>query len=220
MDKWIIVYEHKDELLQGLIITIESSFLALCISVLLGVTVASIRLSGVRALELLGTSYVEFYRNTPLLVHVFFFYIGLPALGIDLGSNSEFKSGMLGLGIYTSAFIAEVFRAGIQSIHKGQMEAAKSQGMNYAQAMWHIILPQALRVVMPPLGNQFVNLVKNSAILGYFAGFDIMYHADIISSRTFVVFEVYVAAGFLYLLLTIPLSFGVQLMERKLKRAY
>ncbi len=220
MDKWLIVFEHRVELLQGLLTTIEASFLALCLSMLLGVTVASIRLSGVRLFELLGTAYVEFYRNTPLLVHVFFFYTGFPALGIDLGSHSEFKSGMLGLGIYTSAFIAEVFRAGIQSIDKGQMEAAKSQGMNYVQAMWHIILPQALRIVMPPLGNQLINLVKNSAILGYFAGFDIMYHADIISSRTFVVFQVYIAAGFLYLLLTIPLSFGVQLLERKLKRAY
>lgn len=220
MENWLIVLSHKKEFLEGFLTTIEASVLALILSLILGVAVASARMSGVKALKNAATGYVEFFRNTPLLVQVFFFYNGLPALGIDLGPNSEFSSCMLGLSIYTSSFIAEIFRAGIQSIAKGQMEAARSQGMNYAQAMWHVILPQSVRVILPPLGNQFVNLVKNSAILGYFAGFDIMYHADIISSRTFIIFEVYIFAGILYLLLTIPLSFSVQWLERRLQRAY
>lgn len=220
MGDWSVVFEYKSEFIEGFIQTIEASLLALLLSLVIGVFMASIRMSGNKVLEKVAIAYVEFFQNTPLLIQIFFFYNGLPAIGIDLGRNSEFLSCMLGLAVYTGAYIAEVFRAGIQSISKGQMEAARSQGMNYSQAMWYIILPQSVRIILPPLGNQFINLVKNSAILGFFAGGDLMYHADIVSSRTFVVFEVYIFVGLLYLLLTVPLSFGVQALERRLHRSY
>lgn len=123
---------------------------------------------------------------------------------------------MLGLTIYTAAFIAEAIRAGIMAVPKGQLEAARSSGLTYSQAMRFIILPQAIKIVIPPLGNQFINLVKNSSVLGIVAGFDLMYQADLVSSQTYVVFDVYIFVALFYLVLTIPLSLGVGYLEKRL----
>ena len=100
------------------------------------------------------------------------------------------------------------------------MEAARSSGLTYLQAMKTIILPQAIKIVIPPIGNQFINLVKNSSILGIIAGLDLMYFGDIVSSRTFVTFDVYIFVGLFYLVLTIPLSLGVWYLEKRLARSY
>jgi putative glutamine transport system permease protein len=158
---------------------------------------------------------VEFFRNTPIVIQVFLFAIGLPTLGIRF---SEFTSGVLGLSIYTGAFIAEALRAGIQSVPKGQMEAARSSGMSYLQAMRYVILPQAFKLVIPPLGNQFVNLVKNSSVLAIIAGGDLLYTADRVSSDTFEVALVYGFVALLYLVITLPLSLGVNWLERRLSK--
>ncbi len=130
-----------------------------------------------------------------------------------------FVAGTIALSIYTASFIAEAIRAGIQSVPKGQMEAARSSGLSYLQAMKTIILPQAIKIVIPPIGNQFINLVKNSSILGIIAGLDLMYFGDIVSSRTFVTFDVYIFVGLFYLVLTIPLSLGVWYLEKRLARS-
>ncbi|MFJ8070995.1 amino acid ABC transporter permease [Peribacillus sp. NPDC096447] len=206
-----ILTENLDMYLLGFKNTIMSSLVALIASLILGVLIAIMRIAPIKPLNWLGTAYVEFIRNIPLLIITFFFFLGLKLSGLYAGT--------LALTIYTSSFIAEAIRAGILSVPKGQMEAARSSGLTYGQAMWLVILPQAVKIVIPPLGNQFINLVKNSSILAVVAGLDLMYHGDLISSRTFVVFDVYIFVAAFYLILTIPLSFGVGYLEKRLAKS-
>ncbi|GAA1373934.1 amino acid ABC transporter permease [Peribacillus frigoritolerans] len=206
-----ILTENLDMYLLGFKNTIMSSLVALISSLILGVLIAIMRIAPIKPLNWLGTAYVEFIRNIPLLIITFFFFLGLKLSGLYAGT--------LALTIYTSSFIAEAIRAGILSVPKGQMEAARSSGLTYGQAMRLVILPQAVKIVIPPLGNQFINLVKNSSILAVVAGLDLMYHGDLISSRTFVVFDVYIFVAAFYLILTIPLSFGVGYLEKRLAKS-
>lgn len=206
-----IFTENLDIYLEGYKYTIIASLIALVGSFVLGTVIAVFRIAPFKPLNWLGTVYVEFIRNIPLLVVVFFFFFGLRFNGTVAGT--------IGLTIYTAAFIAEAIRAGILSVPKGQMEAARSSGLTYGQTMRLIILPQAIKIVIPPLGNQFINLVKNSSILGIVAGLDLMYQADLISSRTYVTFDVYIFVAVFYLSLTIPLSLGVGYMEKRLAKS-
>ncbi len=127
-----------------------------------------------------------------------------------------FTAGTIGLTIYTSAFIAETVRAGIEAVSTGQMEGARSVGLSYGQAMRQIVFPQAIKMVIPPLGNQFINLVKNSSVLAFVAGFDLMYQGKIIASTTFNTFDTYLAVGVLYLIITMPMSYYMRHLEKKL----
>ncbi|ASS99281.1 MULTISPECIES: amino acid ABC transporter permease [Geobacillus] len=216
MLRFSILVEHWDLYMQGFGHTIKASVLALIGSLALGTIIAIFRIAPIRPLNWIGTAYVEFIRNIPLVLIVFVFFMGLPAVGIRFDS---FTAGTLGLMVYTAAFIAEAIRSGIQAVPKGQMEAARSSGLTYLQAMRYVILPQAVKIVIPPLGNQFINLVKNSSVLGVIAGLDLMYYGDLISSKTFVTFDVYIFVALFYLVLTIPLSLGVGYLERRLLKA-
>ncbi|AVM07907.1 MULTISPECIES: amino acid ABC transporter permease [Bacillus] len=212
-----ILTENFDMYMDGFLHTLLASFIALAGSFALGVLIAVMRITAFKPLQWIGTAYVEFIRNIPLLLITFVFYFGLPNAGLRLDG---FQAGTIALTIYTSAFIAEAIRAGIQTVSKGQMEAARSSGFTYSQAMRYVILPQAVKIVIPPLGNQFLNLVKNSSILGVVAGLDLMYQADLVSSSTLVVFDVYIFVALFYLILTIPLSIGVHYLERRLGKSY
>ncbi|KDE48275.1 amino acid ABC transporter permease [Geobacillus sp. CAMR5420] len=216
MLRYSILVEHWDLYMQGFGHTIKASVLALIGSLALGTIIAIFRIAPIRPLNWIGTAYVEFIRNIPLVLIVFVFFMGLPAVGIRFDS---FTAGTLGLMVYTAAFIAEAIRSGIQAVPKGQMEAARSSGLTYLQATRYVILPQAVKIVIPPLGNQFINLVKNSSVLGVIAGLDLMYYGDLISSKTFVTFDVYIFVALFYLVLTIPLSLGVGYLERRLLKA-
>ncbi|KAB2337248.1 amino acid ABC transporter permease [Cytobacillus depressus] len=211
-----ILINNFDQYLEGFKNTIFASIYGLIGSFILGVIVAVMRIAPIKPLNWIGTAFVEFIRNIPLLIIAFFFYVGLPAVGLTL---TGFVAGTIALSIYTAAFIAEAVRAGIQSVPKGQMEAARSSGLTYIQAMTTIILPQAIKIVIPPIGNQFINLVKNSSILGMIAGLDLMYFGDLVSARTFIVFDVYIFVAIFYLILTIPLSLGVGYLEKRLARS-
>ncbi|MEK4566368.1 amino acid ABC transporter permease [Alkalihalobacillus sp. FSL R5-0424] len=212
MINFSILINYFDMFLEGFKITLFASFLALIGSFVLGAIIAIFRIAPFKPLNFVGAIYVEFIRNIPLLLIVFVFY-----MGFRLGG---FTAGTLGLIVYTAAFIAEAIRAGIKSIAKGQMEAARSSGLTYLQAMWHVILPQAVKMVIPPLGNQTLNLVKNSSILGVVGGLDLMYYGDLINSQTFAAFSTYIFVGLFYLVLTIPLSFGVRYLEKRVSRSY
>ncbi|HEU4963013.1 MAG TPA: amino acid ABC transporter permease [Bacilli bacterium] len=212
-----VLTDYSDYYLAGFLTTIEASLLGLIGSFVLGIVIAVFRIAPFKPLNALGTAYVEFIRNIPLLITVFIFYAGLPSIGIDM---SGFVAGTLGLCVYTSAFIAEAIRAGIQAVPAGQMEAARSSGLTYIQAMRFIILPQAIRIVIPPLGNQFLNLVKNSSILAIVAGGDLMYQGDLVYSSTFDTVSTYAFVAAFYLLLTIPLSQLVNYLERRMAKAY
>jgi putative glutamine transport system permease protein len=215
MPDFSILSNNLDLYLEGFKYTVMSSIVALIGSFILGIIIAVMRIAPIRILNWMGTAYVEFIRNIPLVLIAFAFYFAFPVIGVTF---SGFVAGTTALTIYTAAFITEAIRAGILSVPKGQMEAARSSGLTYVQAMYYIILPQAIKIVIPPLGNQFLNLVKNSSILGIIAGADLMYQGDLISTRTFVTFDVYIFVGMFYLLLTVPLSMGVRYLEKHLAK--
>ena len=210
-----ILTNHFSEYLRGLGNTLAASLITLVASLIIGTVLAVMRVVRVRVLNIIGTAYVEFIRNIPFILIVFLFYYG--SAGFEINLNG-FVAGALGLTVYTSAFIAETVRAGILSISKGQMKAARSSGLSYLQSMRYIILPQAMRIVIPPLGNQFLNLIKNTSVLGLIAGFDLMYYGDLIQSDTFQTFDVYIFVAVFYLVLTIPLSLLVKYLEHRLAR--
>lgn len=211
-----ILSENMDMFLEGFKTTLYVSFLALIGSFILGTIFAIFRIAPIKPLNWVGAIYVEFIRNIPILIILFFIFTGLPSLGIVL---SGFVAGTIALTIYTSAFIAEAIRAGILSVPQGQTEAARSSGLTYTQTMWHVILPQAIKIVIPPLGNQFINLVKNSSILTIVAAGELMYQGDLISASTFVTFDVYIFVAMFYLVLTLPLSYGVNRLEKSLAKS-
>lgn len=192
--------------------TIFSSLLALFFSLLIGTLMAIFQLSANRVVKSLARIYVEFFRNIPLLIIVMFFYVVLPLYGMAF---TGFEAGTIGLTIYTSAFIAETVRSGIQTVPAGQMEAALSSGFTYVQTMQYIILPQAFKIVIPPLGGQFINLIKNSSILAMVAGLDLMYQGDLVASNTFITFDTYIIVGIFYLILTLPLSYLMSYLEKR-----
>ncbi|WP_334333517.1 MULTISPECIES: amino acid ABC transporter permease [unclassified Companilactobacillus] len=208
-----LLADNWSAFLSGFGWTILSSILALFFSLVIGSLVAILEVLPNKFARIVGNVYVEVFRNIPLLVITMFFYLVIPLYVVKING---FTAGTIGLTIYTSAFIAETVRAGINSVDIGQMEAARSQGMTFWQAMRYIVLPQAFKLVIPPLGNQFVNLVKNSSVLAFVAGFDLMYQANAIASQTFDTVNTYLVVGVFYLVITLPISYYMQYLERKL----
>lgn len=208
-----IFTKFSSQLLVGLGWTVLSSVIALFFSLIIGTVFAIMEVVPSKVMRIIGRAYVEIFRNIPLLVITMFFYLVIPMYVVKING---FTAGTIGLTLYTSAFIAETIRSGIQSVSGGQMEGARSTGMTYWQAMRYIILPQAFKIVIPPLGNQFVNLVKNSSVLAFVAGFDLMYQANSIASTTFDTINSYLVVGVLYLIITLPLSYYMQHLEKKL----
>lgn len=207
-----IFANYGGQLWSGFGYTLLSSLYALIGSLIIGTIFALFEISPNKVLQVIGHIYVEIFRNIPLLVIAMIFYIVVPQY---LTKIDGFTAGTIGLTIYTSAFIAETVRAGIEGVPVGQMEAARSNGMSYLQAMSHIIMPQAIKIVVPPLGNQFINLVKNSSVLAFLAGFDLMYQGNVIASTTFKTTDTYFAVGLLYLVITLPMSYGMRYLEKK-----
>ncbi|MCA9765940.1 MAG: amino acid ABC transporter permease [Carnobacterium sp.] len=208
-----IFNDNSGILLEGFTFTLYSSVIALFFSLLIGTLFAIFQISTNKVIRLLASAYVEFFRNIPLLIIVMFFYVVVPLYWFQIDG---FTAGTIGLTIYTSAFIAETIRAGILSVPKGQMEAGLSTGFTYSQTMRYIVLPQAVKIVIPPLGNQFINLVKNSSVLAMVAGLDLMYQGDLIASTTFNTFDTYILIGLLYLIITLPLTYLMAHIERRL----
>lgn len=220
---WSVVTSGRylDWLLQGLLLTLELSLLACALAFLLGLLLAAARLSPVRPLRWLAQAYLEFFRNTPLLVQIFFWYFGayyvLPQGLNDWLNNHdfEFAAALIALTIYTSAFIAEDLRSGVRAIPDGQMEAARSQGFSYLAAMRYVVLPQAVRRTVPPLVGQFLNATKNSSLAMTIGVAELTYQARQIESYTFKGFEAFTAATLLYLVISLTITGLVGLYQRK-----
>ncbi len=210
--KWEALFRDWRVFAEGFSFTILASILALLLALALGVIFGVFSTTNNKLLKGTSRVYVEFIQNTPLLIQVFFLYNGLPHLGIML---NVFTVGVLGVGVYHGAYIAEVVRAGIQAIPRGQMEAAHSQGFNHLQTMRHIILPQAMKVVLPPLTNQAVSLIKNTSVMAMVAGGELMYHADSWSSNNLYYGPAYVTVALLYLILCFPLAKLAQRLEER-----
>jgi putative glutamine transport system permease protein len=213
--RWQRLFMASPEFLAGFGVTILISVLALLLALALGIIFGLCSTSQKKTLKAVARVYVEVFQNTPLVVQVFFVYNALPYVGVRL---DVFMIGMLCVGIYHGAYVAEVFRAGITSIPKGQMEAARSQGFSYIQSMRYIILPQTITIVLPPLANQAVNLIKNTSTLALIAGGDLMYRADSWASNgTLSYGPAYLSTGLLYFFLCFPLVTWARRHEVRIK---
>lgn len=208
-----ILSNYGDLFIQGFINTLIASIIALFFSMVIGTLLGIFQVSKNKFLSGLANFYVQLFINIPLLIIVLFFYVVFPMFFANVNG---FTAGIIGLTIYTSTFIAETVRAGIQGVPKGQTEAGLSTGLTYNETMRYIILPQAIKIVIPPLGNQFINLVKNSSILAMVAGMDLMYYGDLVASETFNTFDTYIAVALFYLVITVPLTYLMQYVERRL----
>lgn len=204
------------QLMAGAWITIQLTVYSIVIGVVLGLILALLRISKNRLLSAPTIAYIEFVRGTPLLVQIFMIYFGLGSLGINV---PDFASGLIALSLNSSAYNAEIFRAGIQSISKGQMEAARSLGLSYPQSMAYVVVPQAFRFCLPPLGNEFIALLKDSSLVAIIGISDLMRVGREINGRTLRSIEVFGYVSIVYLLMTLPLSQLVNALERKLKKA-
>lgn len=211
---WSIITsgQYFDWLLSGLITTLKLSAISIILAFILGLLVAVMRMSHNRPVRWIAHAYLEFFRNTPLLVQIFFWYFGsyklLPAIVNDWLNETgfEFAAAAIALTIYTSAFIAEDIRSGVLSIPKEQMEAARSAGFSYLRSMQYIILPQAVRITIPPLINQFLNVAKNSSLAMTIGVMEMTYQARQVESYTFRGFEAFTAATVVYLALSIVIT--------------
>jgi putative glutamine transport system permease protein len=208
-----VVQENLPLLLSGLQVTVLLALASLALALVVGTLIGVVRVLPLPVIRALGTAWVEFFRNSPLLVQMFIWFYGLPQLGISL---PPFLAAVVALGIYTSAFVAEVVRAGIQAISGGQVDASRSLGMTYLQTMRFVVLPQAFATTVPPLGNLAIALAKNTSIASTIAVADLLYQGEVLNAASFKTYEVFAAVAVLYLVLTIPLSIGVNFLERRL----
>lgn len=199
-------------LLTGLLVTLEISVYSIFFAILLGVFTGLARISKNPFLKKLAIFYIELIRGTPLLVQIFIFYFFIGTVfNLD-----RMTAGVMALSVFTGAYIAEIVRAGIQSVHKGQMEAARSLGMSYPIAMVLVILPQAFRRTLPPMAGQFISLIKDSSLVSVISITDLTKSGREVVATTFSPFEVWFTVAALYLVLTSTLSYLVQLLEKKM----
>ncbi len=201
--------------LRGTGVTLFVSFFGVIFGAVLGIILALMNLSKKPILSKTAKAYINFVRGTPLLVQVFLVYYGLPKLGLDFLPDIWLV--IVAVSLNSSAYVAEIIRAGIQSIDKGQMEAARSLGMHHNTAMKFIIIPQAFKNILPALGNEFIILIKESAIISIVGIHDLMYNTDTIRGISYRPFSPLVIAAIIYFVITFTLSKLLEKLERRLR---
>ncbi len=223
-----IFSEYYMYFLNGVKNTILLSLLTVALGVVIGIFLALMRISKNKILKFISTAYVEFIRGTPLMVQLFIIYFGAEGLGVSYPdfavfkqltgvSSSDFIPAIIALAVNSSAYVSEIIRAGIQSIDKGQMEAARSLGMNYNMAMRYIIIPQAFKNILPALGNEFVVVIKESSIVSVIGIAELMKNANIVRSTTYDPFTPLIIAAIMYFILTFTLSKLLGVAERRMR---
>lgn len=200
---------------KGTEITIVLAFFAVLFGTILGLGITLIRRSRFKVIRSIGTAYVEFVRGTPLLVQIYIIYIGLPKLiGIDL---PDMATGAIALALNSSAYVSEIIRAGIEAVNKGQMEAARSLGMNQRQAMIEVVIPQAFKNILPALGNEFISVIKESSMVSVIGVAELMYNAGIVRGNTALGLEPVIVAAIIYFIITFTLTRVLGYVERRMK---
>lgn len=212
--RWQAVFENFDLLWDGLLVTLIVASLGLALSLVLGVVFGVMSASHWRIPRAFARGYVEFFQNTPLLIQVFMLYNTVPIIWPS-AVLPVMVIGVIGVGAYHGAYISEVVRAGIQSIGRGQLEASISQGFTYIEAMRYVIIPQAMRIVLPPLTNQAVSLIKNTSVIAIIAGGDLMYAGDAFAGRFGHYGPTYVIVGLMYFVLCFPLAMLARRLEER-----
>jgi polar amino acid transport system permease protein len=211
---WPSVYKYRSNLLSGWLVTIGISLVSLLLSTLIGLLFALVRRSRLLPLRNFGHLYVELVRGTPLLVQILvFFYVVADAFGVE----NRYLAGVLILSFFSGAYISEVIRAGIESIGKSQLESARAIGLTRSQTYRYVIVPQALRLTLPPLVGQFVSLIKDSSLLSIIAVNEFTQAARDINSVTYSTLECYLPLAAGYLVLTLPLSLWLRTLEKRLR---
>lgn len=200
----------------GLWMTLVVSAFGLLVAAPIGLAAALASLRGRRWAAGLTVAYVQAFRNTPLLVQLYLVYFGLPLIGLAWDPTA---SGVVALGLYHGAFLSEVFRAGLAAISARQLEAAASLGMPYRLALRRILLPQAVRMMLPALGNEFVLLVKNSSLLSTIAIVELTMSGKLLAERSGAVYEVFLAVGAFYLIVTSLMALALRRVEWRLRMA-
>lgn len=208
-----IFMESIPEFSQAAWVTIQLTFFSLVLATILGLIFSFLKISSIRPLNWIANIYITVIRGTPLIVQISFFYFGLTAFGIVLPT---FWAGVFALGIHSGAYIAEIFRGAIQSIDRGQMEAARSLGMSYPLAMRRIILPQAFKRSIPPIANQFIIGLKDSSLVAYIGATELWGIALGIAADNYKPFQTYVVNGLYYLVLVLLFTLLANLLEKRL----
>ncbi|MBF1726312.1 MAG: amino acid ABC transporter permease [Streptococcus sp.] len=208
-----LIIKYWPLFLEGATTTVLLSFFSVIVGVGCGTLMALARLSTNKFLSKAAKVYIDIIRGTPLLVQLYLVYFGLATV-LDL---NDFISGVIAVSVNTTAYIAEIIRSGIQSVDKGQMEAARSMGMPKRMAMRQIILPQAMKNILPAIGNEFATLIKETSIVSLIGIHDLMYSSDTVRGATFTVFIPLLMTAFLYFVMTTTIAFFMDKLERKLQ---
>lgn len=210
-----LIADYLPYFIRGAWITIEVSVLGIILGTVLGLFIGLGKMANNRWIKLPFIWYINFFRGTPLFVQILLVHFGvIPAF---TGETDAFVALITALSLNAAAYIAEIFRAGIQSIDKGQMEAARSLGMNHQQAMRKVILPQAFKRMIPPLGNEFVVLIKDSSLGAVIAAPELMYWGRAMQGQYFRPWEPYLTVALIYLILTLTLTYILNYIERRVK---
>ena len=204
-------------LLRGAVTTVQLTVVSMALALVAGLVLALMRLSRSRPFRLLSGAYIEIIRGTPLLVQLFIIYYGLPQYGIRL---EAFAAGVIGLSMNYSAYLAEVYRAGILAIDKGQWEAGGSIGLSRAALLQYIIVPQAARIVLPPVGNYFISMLKDSALVSTISIIELMRAAQLRVAITFRAMDIYLVVALIYFLMSYPCSVLIRYLERRTSRGH
>ncbi|MCI6752354.1 MAG: amino acid ABC transporter permease [Selenomonas bovis] len=200
-------------LLLGAGVTIKITAMSVALGVLIGLFVGIARICRVRPLRFLAAVYVDFFRGTPLLVQIFLFYFAVPVI---TGQRIDpYVAAVGSCGINSGAYVAEIVRAGIQSIDEGQMEAGRSLGMTWAQTMRYIIVPQAIKRVIPPLGNEFIALLKDSSLVSVIGFEELTRRGQLIIAKTYGSLEIWFSVAIIYLVMTLSISRLVAYLEKR-----
>ncbi|QSX09364.1 amino acid ABC transporter permease [Alkalibacter rhizosphaerae] len=214
IDFFKTVVEFTPKFIPGVITTLQLAFLSILLGTVIGLLVAVLKLAKKKPLTFLMNIYITIIRGTPLLLQLWFIFYGLPGMGIEI---DRFPSAVIGLALHNGAYISEIFRGAIESIHFGQREAARSLGMTRVQALRRVVLPQAFRRSIPALGNQFIIAVKDSSLASVITITETMLLARQYVAATFDVFPIFFVAGSYYLIITMGLANLLQRLETKLK---
>ena len=210
--------------IEGMRNTLILAFFTLLFGTLLGILMAMARLSPFRPLKWLATAYIEFFRGTPLMVQLMFIFYGLPMIGVTfpdvpfIENFQRFAAGIVAMSLNSCAYVAEIIRSGIQAVDPGQMEAARSLGFKKSQSMMMVILPQAIRNILPALGNEFVTVIKESSIVSVIGIADLMYRTNGVKAKNYKTLECLFIAAMIYFVLTFVSGRLISLMERRLRR--
>ncbi len=217
-----MITKYSGFFIEGVENTLILSFFTVLFGTILGTLMAMARMSKFAPLKWLATAYIEFFRGTPLMVQLMFIFYGLPMIGVTFPTVSfipdfdRFAAGVVAMSLNSCAYVAEVIRSGIQAVDKGQMEAARSLGFHHKQAMTLVILPQAVRNILPALGNEFVTIIKESSIVSVIGIADLMYRTKGVIAKTYNSLECLAIAALIYFVLTFVGGRLIALMERKM----